>query len=166
MKRPSKSKPQICFLGRRACRCVSTTTCSFWIGRTRSSDTATASATETTADDEALTCSISLDEITLEAPHVSMGCSHKFHGQCLVDPLIRDVRCPMLRFHPHASEFDADNEEKVKEPRVSFKEALKRAREREPEEEYPHASHDRQVEEQEDEGPCQAARDCGYNTVG
>ena len=116
--------------------CRASTPCTFWVGRTRStccaadaaSDTVTTAATETTGDDEALTCSICLDEINLEAPHVSMGCSHKFHGQCLVDHLIHDVRCPMCRFDPHAVESDEDEDEEERVPRVSLKEALKEAR--------------------------------------
>ena len=44
--------------------------------------------------DESIECAICLEPIT-EATSVNLGCTHKFHGQCLVTHMVSDVRCPL-----------------------------------------------------------------------
>lgn len=80
-------------------------------------------------DDEA-TCVICMEALDNPASIVKLGCEHTFHGQCLVQHLLRDKRCPVCRFDEHAVDEDSDSfsEDEPREPYVSFKDAMKAAR--------------------------------------
>eukprot|EP00966_Prymnesium_polylepis_P208882 4839332-Prymnesium_polylepis.1 len=70
-------------------------------------------------------------EETTDTPSVNMGCSHRFHGQCLVNHLLRDIRCPACRQNP-TDGAESDDDELSSEGEihtsVSRKAALKLAR--------------------------------------
>lgn len=52
----------------------------------------------TEGQDQHETCAICLDPITDPASRVHLdGCGHSFHGQCAVNALRRDGRCPLCR---------------------------------------------------------------------
>lgn len=81
-------------------------------------------------DDEEDRCVICLDDMNCKESLVALGCGHKFHGQCLVTHLLKDVKCPLCRFSPYASSNYAysESETSYDSPRVSRTEALKLAR--------------------------------------
>ena len=66
-------------------------------------------------------CAICLD--SMEPDHtVTLGCSHHFHGQCLVTSMIVDIRCPLCRYVPVLDQSDSDDD------RISMLDALRLAR--------------------------------------
>lgn len=59
------------------------------------------------------TCAICMEEIETEHA-TSVGCTHMFHGKCLVQHMIsQDVRCPLCRFDPHREEEDEEYNNRV-----------------------------------------------------
>lgn len=69
-------------------------------------------------------CVICQENINVDEGIVTMGCSHKFHGQCLVNHLLQgDTRCPICRFS-----HEEDDEDEDDEPRpITLNDALIRA---------------------------------------
>ena len=78
-------------------------------------------------------CVICQEALPDEAPNncpttVKLGCGHRFHGQCLVNHLINDVRCPICRYNPHYQPSEDEEDEADEMPYVSRKEALNNAK--------------------------------------
>ena len=75
-------------------------------------------------------CVVCQEALPDECPTtVKLGCGHTFHGQCLVNHLLNDVRCPICRYDPYChppSEDEEDEEDEV--PYVSRKQALNNAK--------------------------------------
>jgi hypothetical protein len=84
------------------------------------------------AHSDALTvCVICQEEIAADETTVQMGCDHKFHGQCLVNHLQYDVRCPICRYskQDNPDYMSSDEDEEDDQPvRVTLSSALKLAR--------------------------------------
>jgi len=57
---------------------------------------------------------------------VKLRCGHTFHGQCLVNHLLNDVRCPICRYSPYYHPPSEDEEDEM--PYVSRKQALDNAK--------------------------------------
>lgn len=85
------------------------------------------------ADDDTELCVICQEEITTDPTchSVNMGCMHRFHGQCLVNHLLRDIRCPVCRHDPTSTPESDDDELSTEgeiDTSVTRKAALKLAR--------------------------------------
>lgn len=98
----------------------------FVSSRTRADDDTVDAHTiiETACVDE---CVICLDPMIDGSPTVSLGCTHKFHGQCLVTHMINDVRCPVCRYCPNDRDDNFDEDEEVV-PSITLGAALKLAK--------------------------------------
>lgn len=102
-----------------------------WVStRTRSCCDASTNHTDDDATEanESIECAICLEPMIDSMPTVNLGCTHKFHGQCLVTHMIKDVRCPLCRYDPTYTDDTDDDGDEEEEPRVSFKDALKLAK--------------------------------------
>ena len=77
-------------------------------------------------------CVICLEDMPSECPSiVEFGCGHKFHGQCMVSHLTRDVRCPICRYDPNDDGGTTDYDEPMEEEevhRITRTEAIHHAR--------------------------------------
>ncbi len=73
-------------------------------------------------------CVICQEALPNDCPSiVRLGCGHTFHGQCAVNYLLNDVRCPICRYDPYHDPSSTDDEEDEM-PYVSRKEALENAK--------------------------------------
>ena len=71
-------------------------------------------------DDKCPICLEPMNENT-----VSLRCNHVFHGQCLVDALLHNYRCPVCRDSPRDDDDDDDSDDGF----VTYHEGYKRAAE-------------------------------------
>jgi hypothetical protein len=80
-------------------------------------------------DNDENICVICQESLSDDQNVVSLRCCHHFHGQCLCDHLLHDVRCPICRDSPYPDPSDFDSDSDDGEPRgVTVKEVIKNAK--------------------------------------
>ena len=79
-------------------------------------------------EEEGNICVICMEPLGTDT--VNMGCAHHFHGQCLVNHLLRSTRCPICRHDGFEQEYNSEPEPEEEGERVTYKTAMKNAKER------------------------------------